>query len=196
MSDPSSSAANTERSAASTERSVANTERSFLLSVMRHAKSDWDDARLSDHDRPLNQRGYRDAPRMARWLADQRRVPEVIIGSTAVRVQQTIERMLPQWPHPPLVLLSPSLYLAPPRLLAEHVVSDALTADGLRPQRVLLIAHNPGVQQLTSAWAAVPLDMPTAAIATFQCEPLADDDLHAPRIRRWVDWITPKSLPA
>lgn len=168
----------------------------FWLSIMRHAKSDWDDPRLSDHDRPLNRRGRRDAPRMAQWLSDRRRVPEVIIGSTAVRVQETIERMLTVWEREPLVLLSPSLYLAPPRLLAEHVVSEALTAEGRRPRQLLLIAHNPGIEQLVAHWADNPLPMPTAAIATFQCQPLTDEDLFAPRIRRLVDWVTPKSLAA
>lgn len=167
---------------------------SFQLAVMRHAKSDWDDSQLSDHDRPLNRRGRRDAPRMARWLAEQQCIPEVILGSTAVRVRETIAAMLPVWDRQPLVLASGALYLASPRVLAEHVVSDAVTDEGHRPRTVLLIAHNPGIEQLVSRWAGTPLDMPTAAIARFQCESLTPDDLHAPRIRRLIDWIKPKSL--
>ena len=56
---------------------------------MRHAKSSWADEGLSDHDRPLNERGLRDAPRMAALLDEQNSVPDVILCSTAMRAHTT-----------------------------------------------------------------------------------------------------------
>ncbi len=56
-----------------------------VLGLFRHAKSDWGNPGLDDHDRPLNDRGVRDAPRMARGLAETGFRPEVILSSTALR---------------------------------------------------------------------------------------------------------------
>jgi len=175
---------------------------SINICLMRHAKSDWDDPSLGDHDRPLNKRGRRDAPRMARWLAAKGYLPEVILGSTAVRVRQTIDGMLGVWNHEssdsatdgPLVMLSQSLYMATPSTIADHIASDAITAQGHRPKTVLLVAHNPGISQLVSGWSGVATHMPTAAVAIFQCEPLSPDDIGGPRVRRMIDLGRPKEL--
>ncbi|MCH8039213.1 MAG: histidine phosphatase family protein [Nitrospinae bacterium] len=52
------------------------------LYLVRHAKSSWKDARLQDHDRPLNKRGEQDAPRMGKRLGRRRPKPEVILSSS------------------------------------------------------------------------------------------------------------------
>ncbi|MEE3099475.1 MAG: histidine phosphatase family protein, partial [Pseudomonadota bacterium] len=59
------------------------------LVLMRHAKSDWGDPGLGDHDRPLNDRGRRAAPRMGAWLAAQGAFPDAALLSSARRVQET-----------------------------------------------------------------------------------------------------------
>ena len=59
--------------------------------LLRHAKSSWKDAGLSDHARPLNKRGLRDAPRMGRLIAEQRLKPELILSSSAVRAMRTAQ---------------------------------------------------------------------------------------------------------
>jgi len=56
---------------------------------VRHAKSSWVDASLADHDRPLNKRGQRDAPRMARRLLGIDVAPDGLLSSTALRARQT-----------------------------------------------------------------------------------------------------------
>ena len=63
------------------------------LLMLRHAKSSWKDGSLSDHDRPLNERGKRDAPRMGQILKEQALVPELIISSTAKRARKTAAKM-------------------------------------------------------------------------------------------------------
>ena len=61
------------------------------LVLARHAKSSWDEPDLEDHDRPLNERGEHDAPRMAKRLAGTGVRPEVILSSTALRALTTAE---------------------------------------------------------------------------------------------------------
>ncbi|NET53310.1 MAG: histidine phosphatase family protein, partial [Merismopedia sp. SIO2A8] len=63
------------------------------LFLLRHAKSSWSNAGLADRDRPLNQRGLRDAPRMGQWLAEYSLRPGQIVSSSAVRALTTAETM-------------------------------------------------------------------------------------------------------
>lgn len=167
---------------------------SITVCLMRHAKSDWGHAMLSDHDRPLNERGRRDAPRMARWLAQRGCLPDLILASTANRVRQTIEGLLSVWTHQPLVLTSPSLYLASPTTIREHLLCDAILPDGHRPRVAMLVAHNPGIEVLTSQWLGTPTRMPTAAVAIFQCEAFRPEDLAGPRPRRFIALGLPKEI--
>jgi phosphohistidine phosphatase len=167
---------------------------SLTVCLMRHAKSDWNDALLGDHDRPLNQRGRRDAPRMAKWLANRGCLPEVILGSTAVRVRETIDGLKSVWTHEPLVLLSSSLYLSTPATICEHIVSESIKADGTRPACVLVVAHNPGMEQLVSQWSGNAVHMSTAEVAIFKCHAIAPEDVFAPRVRHLVETMRPKLL--
>src|SRR5215510_9473869 len=64
------------------------------LLLLRHAKSSWKDSDLDDHDRPLNQRGKRDAPRMGQLLKDEQLVPEFILCSSAKRCRKTAEHVI------------------------------------------------------------------------------------------------------
>ncbi|MGB7955227.1 MAG: histidine phosphatase family protein [Candidatus Nitrosopolaris sp.] len=59
--------------------------------VLRHAKSSWKHPDLTDHERPLNKRGKRDAPSMGRLLKKAHLVPGIIISSTAIRARATAE---------------------------------------------------------------------------------------------------------
>ena len=61
------------------------------LLVMRHAKSSWKEVDLVDHDRPLNKRGMKDAPRMGKLLRKERLIPELILTSSARRARDTAE---------------------------------------------------------------------------------------------------------
>ncbi len=171
----------------------ANTA-AWTLGLMRHAKSDWADENLTDHDRPLNDRGRRDAPAMARWLAAQRFLPDVILASTATRVRQTIDGLLSVWTHEPLVLFSQSLYLPSPRSISEQVCCEALCADGSRPAAALVIAHNPAMQQLVSELAGAATRMPTAAVALFECEPLDVGAVQRLQTRRCIAVGRPKEI--
>jgi len=131
---------------------------------------------------------------MAKWLASRGCLPEVILGSTAVRVRETIDGLNSVWTHQPLVLLSPSLYLSTPSTICEHIVSESINADGTRPSCVLVVAHNPGMEQLVSQWSGSAIHMSTAAIAIFKCHPISPEDVFSPRVRQMVQWMRPKQL--
>ena len=145
------------------------------LLLMRHAKSDWADAALEDHDRPLNDRGRRDAPRMGRLLAAEGLVPDLVVCSTAVRARQTLEGLAAGGGlGEAAVVYEASLYLASPATIlavARAAAAAAAAAGGDDPERVLLIGHNPGMEELASRLAGRFVRFPTATIAV--CE-LAD----------------------
>jgi phosphohistidine phosphatase len=166
----------------------------LTLALMRHAKSDWTDENLSDHDRPLNARGRRDAPEMARWLAEQRFLPEVILASTAVRVRETIDGLLSVWSHQPLVMFSQSLYLPTPTTIMEHVRYEAILTSGQRPKIILVVAHNPAMEQLVSNLAGAATRMPTAAVAVFECEPIDESNPQSPQVGRCIAVGRPKEI--
>ncbi len=130
------------------------------LLILRHAKSSWQDSNLDDHDRPLNRRGQRDAPRMGRLLSDEGMVPDRIVSSTALRARTTAEEVAAAGGYRGAVTLSRELYLASPReflrLLRE--VDDACTS-------VLVVGHNPGMEELVLALTGEDETMPTAALA-------------------------------
>ncbi|MEM8736002.1 MAG: histidine phosphatase family protein [Planctomycetota bacterium] len=132
------------------------------LILMRHAKSDWKDPELSDHDRPLNARGRRSAPLIGEQLASHDRIPEFILASSAARVQETVALLRDTFRDaagdPPEVQTESSLYLASASEILSHisVLHDAWN-------QVLVCGHNPGMNGLACHFAQDSFDFPTAA---------------------------------
>ncbi|WP_210571060.1 histidine phosphatase family protein [Streptomyces sp. GESEQ-4] len=138
------------------------------LVILRHAKSAWPDG-VPDHDRPLAPRGRRDAPAAGIALAEADCLPDLALCSTAVRARQTWELASDQWGTPPPVNHDPRLYGAdvPDLLSVVHDVSAEV-------ETLLLVGHNPGLEELVLALAGDSLDdalervrvkFPTSAIA-------------------------------
>ncbi|MFJ2721508.1 SixA phosphatase family protein [Streptomyces sp. NPDC087437] len=138
------------------------------LVVLRHAKSAWPEG-VADHDRPLAPRGRRDAPAAGRALAEADCLPDFALCSTALRARQTWELASAQWGTPPPVRYDRRLYAADaPDLLA--AVREAPPEVGT----LLLLGHNPGLEELVLELAGDGLDdaldrlrskFPTSAIA-------------------------------
>ena len=82
------------------------------LLILRHAKSSWKHPELTDHDRPLNKRGKRDAPRMGEILRSEHLIPEAIISSTAARAHATAEAVAKASGYKGKIALNRSLYAA------------------------------------------------------------------------------------
>lgn len=134
----------------------------ITLVLVRHAKSDWDNPDLSDHDRPLNKRGRRDAPAMAARLADAGLQPDLILSSTAVRARTTADALAAALDAN--VTPVPELYGAS----ADTLLSRAA---GSRSHCVVVVAHDPGMTDLADELSGGGIThMPTCAVATFTWE--------------------------
>ena len=133
------------------------------LLIMRHAKSSWTNASLSDHDRPLNDRGAEDAPRMGSALTERDLVPERIVSSTAARARKTAELVAESCPFDGEISLSRDLYHAG---LDEFI--DALQKLPADMDCVMLVGHNPGIAELVDFLTDTPETMTTANIAVVQ----------------------------
>jgi phosphohistidine phosphatase len=135
------------------------------LYLLRHAKSSWDDPGLPDRERPLAPRGRRDANLLAAYLVRERIAPELILCSPAVRTRQTLELVRP----PGRVAFLDALYGASCDELLKRLRSLPETVAS-----VMLIGHNPGLQELALDLASggaglerLEAKFPTAALATL-----------------------------
>ena len=111
--------------------------------VLRHAKSSWKQPDLADHDRPLNKRGKRHAPLMGRLLRREDLVPDNIISSSAIRARATTKAVAKASGYKGEIILNKSLYAAGPEVYLGviHALSDEYV-------RVLIVGHNPGLEEL------------------------------------------------
>lgn len=133
------------------------------LLLLRHAKSSWDNAHLSDFERPLNRRGLADAPKMGRLLRRKDLLPDLIISSAAVRAATTAELAAEAMGYEGEIRLEEGLYLAEP---ARYLALLRRLADGYG--RVLAVGHNPGMEEMVELLSGRWERMPTGAIAHFQ----------------------------
>lgn len=134
------------------------------LILVRHAKSDWGNPGFADHDRPLNERGLRDAPMMAARLVLLDVRVDLLISSTAVRARTTAASFGSALGVE--VELDPELYLAS----ASTLFAKALAAGG-DGACVMLVAHDPGLSDLAFQLSDGVIDhMPTCAVARFVWE--------------------------
>ncbi|KAA5549183.1 SixA phosphatase family protein [Adhaeribacter rhizoryzae] len=143
------------------------------LYLMRHAKSSWDFPELSDHDRPLNNRGRKDAPLMGRELASREVTVDLIVASSAVRALTTA------------TLVARELEYDTEKIAVEEEIFQASKQDLLsiiknipnQFDKVLLVGHNYTISELANLLSPemVPT-MPTAAVVclNFNCDTWAE----------------------
>lgn len=114
------------------------------LILLRHAKSDWADPELADHDRPLAARGRDAAPRMGAWLKAHGPVPDLVLCSTATRARQTLALALEALGADPETRFDRGLYLAGGAgvLARLRQAPDAAAT-------VMVVGHNPDLEQLS-----------------------------------------------
>ncbi len=153
------------------------------LYLLRHAKSSWKDSALPDHDRPLAPRGRRASKAIGRYMRDHDIEPELVLCSSAKRARQTLERLGPAGLD---AHIERELYGAGEQdLLARlHQVPEGVAS-------VMLIGHNPGMQQLAFLLAELDDKFPTAALATLECSgwrTLEKAEL--------IDYVRPRDLDA
>jgi phosphohistidine phosphatase len=148
------------------------------LWLLRHAKSSWDDPGLPDPDRPLAPRGRRAAELLAAHLAAADVRPSVVLCSSSLRTRQTLAAILPTLGDALEIRIEQALYAAGAAQLLDRL--------GRLPNRMssaMVIAHNPGIQDLALALAAggpalagLREKVPTGALATLELD-----------VERWRD---------
>jgi len=157
------------------------------LLVLRHAKSSWDNPSLTDHERTLNKRGRKAAPRMGQLLVDEGLVPELILCSTAHRARETAELLFQVSGFESKIIHLDELYLAPPR--AYYSMLSEYAAD---LETVMIVGHNPGLEDLVDELTGEPATMPTAALARIAVE--SWNELAANVGGRLIDHWLPREL--
>ena len=142
------------------------------LTLLRHAKSTWNDPVERDFDRPLNGRGRRAAARIGQWIGDDGATFDHVRASPAVRVRQTIEGVEDGLRRSLAPIFDPRIYLASGMTLLDIV-------QGFEPAATaLLIGHNPGLEDLLLLLTAdadplrgeVEIKYPTATLAVLDLD--------------------------
>jgi len=131
------------------------------LLLIRHAKSSWDDINQKDFERPLNDRGHKDAPMMAKRLLKAGITPDALVSSPALRALTTAEYFAEVFDiRKKNVLHEPSLYLAAPEVFFNII--SALDNDH---KTVAIFSHNPGITEFVNQLGVTRIDdMPTCSI--------------------------------
>ena len=140
------------------------------LLIIRHAKSSWDIAIPKDFDRPLNERGLKDAPAMAKRLLERNVSIDAFISSTAKRAITTATLFYKEYKkvgNKPLGVIGvPELYLASPKVF-ERVICT--TDDAL--DTIAIFSHNPGITEFADTLTNARIDeMPTCSVFAIKIE--------------------------
>jgi phosphohistidine phosphatase len=144
------------------------------LTLLRHAKSGWDDPVARDFDRPLNARGQRAAVLMGRYMKREGMTFDHIAASPAVRVTETLKGLASGYGARPSPAWNERFYLASAATLLDliHELPDGAA-------RALIVGHNPGLEELTLRLAAddggplrdeVAIKFPTASLAELRLD--------------------------
>jgi phosphohistidine phosphatase len=142
------------------------------LLVLRHAKSSWADEYTDDWERPLTDRGVRDATRVGQLLRRLSLVPDVIVSSDAVRAQTTAQLVADAAGYTGKISLSPALYHAKPQ-----VVIDVLRKTPRQDAPlIMVVAHNPSLEDLVAQLTGEHVGLSTATLVHLQL-----------RAERWGD---------
>ena len=151
-------------------------ERTIIF--LRHAKSDWSGS-VPDIERPLAERGRAQAPLAGKWLASHVGHIDLAIVSPAQRARETWEFVSSQLVPAPPAQFDDRMYAAPAGRLLDVVLA---VPDEVRT--LLLVGHNPGMEQLASLLAGKDVIMRTAGIAELRVEGPWRNLHNTPRVLR------------
>src|SRR5262245_37056712 len=158
------------------------------LMLLRHAKSDWGDQSLRDFERPLADRGKRDAPRIGKAIKKRGWTADLIISSPAERARQTIEAVATSAGLVPGIQFDDSIYGASPGELMKLIrrLPDSSNC-------ALLVGHSPTFEEVLARLTGAVEHMPTAALARveFQIERWDDVD---DGLGKLAGFLIPKQL--
>ncbi|MGD9828597.1 MAG: histidine phosphatase family protein [Hyphomicrobiaceae bacterium] len=121
----------------------------LTLTLLRHAKSSWNDAAMADIDRPLAGRGRKAMPLIAAFLAGKALIPDHVLCSSARRTRETLDLLIEGLPSRPSVTYSDALYLAEPSALVDQLKALPDTV-----RHAMIVGHNPEMQSLALSLVA------------------------------------------
>jgi phosphohistidine phosphatase len=149
------------------------------LYVLRHAKSDWGDASLSDFDRPLNGRGWKAAKAMGSEMRERGLAPDFVLLSPSARTTETLARVEEGFGATFEKVEERSIYLAETGTLVELVKNVPA-----RSERLMIVGHNPGMHELVLVLSSGPQDLRAEAAAKFPTGALAEISFD---VNDWAD---------
>ncbi len=131
------------------------------LLLVRHAKSSWDAPGLSDFDRPLNDRGKKEAPQMAKRLKEKTPEIDLFVSSPAKRARKTAKYFAEEYGlKKDDIQLVDELYMA-----TSSAFEKTITALKDKNKTVAFFSHNPGITEFANSLTNVRIDdMPTCSI--------------------------------
>lgn len=132
-----------------------------LLILVRHGKSDWS-GQHADRDRPLANRGRRQAPESGRWLAEHGPAIDQVVCSPAVRARSTWELMAAELSGAPELRVDDRLY----SWLSDDLL-DVVRGLPESAEVVALVGHNPGLEELCERLTGRWVRLPTSAVAVL-----------------------------
>lgn len=159
------------------------------LLILRHAKSSWADQHADDWERPLNERGERDAPRVGALLRRLSLVPDLIVTSDAVRAETTARSVAGAAEYLGKITLSPELYHASPAAIIDVVRALPDTA-----RSVLIVGHNPGLEDLVKQLTGESIELPTATLVHLELNATHWKDVDVSQQADLIDVWRPRDL--
>lgn len=135
------------------------------LFLIRHAKSSWNNQLLDDHERPLNRRGSKDAPKMGKLLKASYAAPEKILCSTALRAKQTACAIQLKWFPQQKVEFNVQLYEE-----TTSMILNIIQSTDQKINRLALFFHNPSITHLTGLLTSSSFpNIPTCGVTVLEC---------------------------
>ena len=144
------------------------------LLLIRHAKSSWDDPTQNDFDRPLNTRGLKDAPMMAKRLRDKKIKIDAFISSPANRAKKTCTLFMETFgTDDNRLILQSQLYLATPVVFFETISKFDSSIE-----HAAIFSHNSGITEFANHLTHIKIDnMPTCSVFAVKVD-----------VRSWTDF--------
>jgi len=158
------------------------------LLLLRHAKSSREDSSLQDFDRPLNERGKKDAPLIGKYCRKQKIKADLAVSSPAERARQTAELVLKSAGLKVELRFDQRIYEASLRRLLDVISQIEDTVSTL-----IMVGHNPGFEELFEALTGQAHDLPTASLACIELSVEKWSEVRA--VVGDLKWlVTPKEL--
>ncbi len=160
-----------------------------LLTLVRHAKSDWADD-LYDFDRPLSEKGKKDAPIIGEHISKNLPKLDLIIASTAIRTTETAEIIAAKTSYPKdKIRFIDELYLCG---VSEYI--EALLSQSVKVRHILIVSHNPGTTGFTNLLTDNNIaDMPPCGVAHVELDLYKWEDVES-GIGKLIQYFTPDSI--